>query len=212
MYHFNNRVLLLLLGVLFFTTTRANAQDAIDCTSAIINAERAYFNGDFDLTLALLQPCLNAENYTQEQGTKAYSLLGITQYVLGDTEAARNAVEGLYQHFPEYEPDPQLPPNYKGFILDIKQQMIAAGSFPSIEDDPVLEEPDTTDIADAAVDPVQDIEREKQPRKRKALLWGGGAALAVAASAAVLLSGSGSGGTEPPTSDWPFPPTHPAGQ
>lgn len=214
MRNLTEKAFFLLLGLLLFTSTQAQAQDATDCATAITGAETAYFNGDFDLTIALLQPCLNSENYTQAQGTRGYSLLGRTQFVLGDTEAARSAVEGLYQHFPEYEPDPQLPPNYTAFVLEVKQQMIAVGSFPSAEEEAVLEEPASTEITEVVPDPVEEIETNRAPRKRKALLWGGGAALAVAAGAAVLLSGSGGngGGTEPPPADWPFPPTHPSGQ
>ncbi len=213
MRYLKNKAFLLLPAFLLLTTTQVRAQDTSDCASAIPNAETAYFNGDFDLTIALLQPCLNSENYTQAQGTRGYSLLGRTQFVLGDSEAARNAVEGLFLHFPEYEPDPQLPPNYTAFVLEVKQQMIAVGSFPTVEEESEVAEPETTEITDATPE-LEEISTEKAPRKRKALFWGGGAALAVAAGAAVLLSGSGGngGGSEPPPSDWPFPPTHPAGQ
>ena len=124
------KVLVLLLGVFLCTTASVRAQNAVDCQNALPEAERSYFNGDFERTISLLEPCLDAESYTESQAIRAYVLLGRIQFVLGETAAARNAVEGLYTLTPEYEPDAQLPPDYTAFILDVKNEMIAAGAFP----------------------------------------------------------------------------------
>ena len=215
MRYFKEKVLFLLLGALSVTAVTAQAQNAIGCEDALTEAETSYFNGDFDRTIALLQPCLDSESYTDTQSVRAYALLGRTQFVLGDTEAARQAIEGLYTLAPDYEPDPQLPPNFSAFILEVKQQMIAVGSFPVQE--PALTDPDQPELTDLPVDTTagedDNTAATKAPRKRKALFLGGGAALAVAAGAAILLSsGSGGGDTEPEPTGWPLPPTHPTGQ
>ncbi len=192
--------------VLLLTPLSVMAQDVIDCSTSLVDAETAYFNGDFDSTIALLQPCLESGEYTQNQGVRAHALLGRTQFVLGENDAATTAIQGLYRLDARYEPDPQLPPNFSAFILEVKQQMIADGIFP-VEVPEVITPPPV--VAEAI--PTEETRQEKAaPRNRKALLFGGGAALAVAAGAAILLSGnSGGGGENPPPSDWPLPPARP---
>ncbi len=177
-----------------------------DCEAALTNAENAYFSGDFENTISLLQPCITSDGFSGDQGIRAYALLGRTHFVLGDTQAARSAIEGLYVLDPAYAPDPQLPPNFSAFILEVKQQMIAAGQFPSIEPEEITPDP----LPPVAV--ADDAEEDKAaPKRRKALLFGGGAALAVVAGAAILLSGGGGGGDEP-ADGWPLPPPHPSSQ
>ncbi len=186
------------------------AQDVADCTESLDNAQTAYFNGEFDRVITLIQPCLDSENYTIVQGVQAFSLLGRTQFVLGETADATTAIEGLYKLDPTYEPAPQLPPDFRSFMLSVKESMIAEGSFPTLE--PEVEEIETPEppVVTEVIPEEEEVTKEKQPRKRRALLFGGGAALAVAAGAAILLSGGGSGGDPPPTStDWPLPPAHP---
>lgn len=192
---------------LFFAPLTVLAQDTNDCSTSLVDAETAYFNGDFESTIALLQPCIESGDYTQNQGVTAYALLGRTQFVLGENDAATTAIQGLYRLDAKYEPDPLLPPNFSAFILQVKQQMIANGIFP-VEVPEVITPPPV--VAEAT--PTEESNQDKAaPRKRKALLFGGGAALAVAAGAAILLSGNsgGGGGENPPPSDWPLPPARP---
>lgn len=202
-----------LLGVLLLLPATSWAQGTNDCQQALSDAESAYFNGEFDQTIALLQPCVGSEDYTLSQGVRAYSLLGRTQFVLGESDAAGEAIRGLYTLSPEYEPEATLPPNFTAFILSIKDDMIADGSFPSDEPEPEVivdpEDPEPTPPVVVAEDVPTTEQDEKKQRSRRVLLFGGGAALAVAAGA-ILLSGGSGGGDEPPVgSDWPFPPAHP---
>ena len=202
-----------LIGLLLFVCFIPGitiAQDAPDCATSLDNAQSAYFNGEFDRVITLIQPCLDSESYTQSQGIRAYSLLGRTQFVLGASDAATDAIRGLYQLDPAYEPDPQLPPDFSAFMLNVKQTMIADGSFPAPEPE-VIETPDPPEVAVTDILPEQEVVKEEKPQKRRrALLFGGGAAIAVAAGAAILLSGNSGGGDPPPTStEWPLPPAHP---
>ncbi len=194
--------LILLPGVI-------QAQDTRDCANALSEAETAYFSGNFDLTISLLTPCLDSDNYTPAQGIRAYTLFGRTQFILGETEAATSAIEGLYALDPAYEPGPELPPNFSTFILETKQKMIAENRFPEQEEEQVIEEPAPEQPEVTIAVPEKKSADEASQRKRKVLLFGGGAVLAVAGAAAILLSG-GSGGDDPVTpSEWPLPPAHP---
>lgn len=186
----------------------AYAQADADCVEDLQVAQSAYFNGEFDRVIELLQPCIEGNAFENEEAQSAYTLFGRTQFVLGETDAAETAIQQLFLVNPEYSPDPQFPPNFISFIDDVKQGMIAEGSFPS--DEPETEEPeilvDTPPITD--VEPVEDIQEERKKRKNL-LLIGGGAAIAVAGVTAAILSGGGSGGDPPTTSGWPLPPGRP---
>lgn len=193
------------LALLLLPAAQVIAQQAPDCTTALADAESAYFSGDFENTIALLQPCIDAEAITGDQGIRAYALLGRTHFVLGNNDNAREAIEGLYVLDPGYTPDPQLPPNFSAFILEVKQQMIAAGQFP---DTNTVEELPTP--APPEIEVAENEEDKAAPRRRKALLFGGGAALAVVTGAAILLSRGG--GENPAETGWPLPPPHPSSQ
>ena len=184
------------------------AQNTPDCAEALSNAETAYFNGEFDQTIALLQPCVGSDRFSLAQGIRAYSLLGRTQFVLGETEAADETIRGLFQLDPTYEPDPTMPPNFTAFIADIKHEMIADGSFPSQEPEVEVIEEDPDPLPPVVAEELPPVQNEKKQRSRKVLLFGGGAALAVAAGA-ILLSGGSGGNTPPVGGEWPFPPAHP---
>ena len=201
------RLLLTVAGMLLLMPSAVFAQEA-GCSQSLDDAEVAYFNGEFDRAISMIEPCLNSEDYSQAQGVRAYSLLGGIQFVLGEEDAARASIEGLYAVDPAFVPGPELPPNFSALILDVKQQMIADGRFPALE--PEISEPDTPLVTDVLpVEAEGEEVPEKSPRKRKALFVGGGAALAVAAGAAILLSGNSGGGPDTKT-EWPFPPGHPS--
>ncbi|MEM8487269.1 MAG: hypothetical protein AAF564_17080 [Bacteroidota bacterium] len=202
---FKKHAITLVFALAVLPIGRVFAQDAPDCTTALADAESAYFSGDFENTIALLQPCITADAFAGHQGIRAYALLGRTHFVLGNDDNARTAIEGLYVLNPTYTPDPQLPPNFSAFILEVKQQMIASGQFPETESEVVLPTPEPP-----AVEIAENDEDQAAPRRRKALLFGGGAALVVVAGAAILLSGGG--GENPTDTGWPLPPPHPSSQ
>lgn len=198
--------LLMLLVLFSVATSTAQAQDTeADCSSALAEAETAYFNGAFDQTLTLLQPCIEGDSYSSDQAQQAFTLLGRTHFILGNTEEARSAIESLYLLNPRYTPPSQLPPNFVSFISSVRNDMVREGKFR--EDEPVtppvaqLEEPEMLDEADAI---------QKQKRRKRLALFGGGAAIAVAGvTTAILLGGNSPNSTNPPTSDWPLPPGRP---
>ena len=201
-------LILFLFIVATFTGTPALAQETTDCETALTQAESSYFNGNFDRTISLIEPCLASESYTTSQGVRAYSLLGRTHYVLGELEEATEAIQGLYLVDATYSPDPQLPPDFAEFMDGVKEDMIADGTFPQPETPE--ETPEEVEPAPVITDNTDDQpdEAAKPARKRRALWLGGGAALAVAAGAAILLGGGSNGGTDTP-SEWPLPPAHP---
>lgn len=199
--------LLMLLVLLASGAYNAQAQDTeADCSSALTEAETAYFNGAFDQTLTLLQPCIDDASYSSDQAQRAFTLLGRTHFVLGNTDDARSAIESLYLLNPRYTPPSQLPPNFVSFISSVRNDMVREGKFR--EDEPVvtppvaeIEEPEIQDETQAA---------QKQKRRKRLALFGGGAAIAVAGvTTAILLGGNTSNPTNPPSSDWPLPPGRP---
>lgn len=182
------------------------AQPAERCDEALDVAETAYFNGEFDRTIELLAPCIERNAFEPGAAHRAFTLFGRTQFVLGDLDAAREAIERLFTLDPAYEPDPQFPPNYIAFIKGIKQDMLAAGAFD--DDEPALEETETAPDLPPVAETEDPESNADGARRRRLLLFGGGAAVAVAGLTAVLLSGGSSDDTPPPAG-WPLPPGRP---
>ena len=182
----------------------ALAQTADECVENLGVAESAYFNGAFDQAISLLQPCIDADAFGPNDAQRAYTLLGRTRFVLGESDAAETAITELFLLNPLYEPDSQFPPNFIAFIDEVKQGMIASGTFPS--EDPQIEEPAITPEEPLITDNDPEIQPVKKNRKNL-LLFGGGA-IAVAGVTAAILAGGGS--KDPPaTSGWPLPPGRP---
>lgn len=192
----------LLTGIVVFLLSPqiTLAQDTTaNCVASLSNAEKAYFEGNFEQTIQLLTPCINSTEYTEEQNIQAFSLLGRTHFVFGNTDAARQSIEGLFTVAPEYTPPSQLPPNFVAFIEDVKQDMIAAGTLPSDEPITPIAEETQSDTTQTAI-----LNAPRRKKNRKFLLLGGGAAVAIA-GAAILLGGGSSSGGETPTG-FPLPP------
>lgn len=193
----------LLLLLFLAGTSTVHAQDtAADCSSALTEAETAYFNGAFDQTLALLQPCIEQQSYSSDQAQRAFTLLGRTHFVLGNTDDARSAIESLYLLNPQYTPPSQLPPNFVSFLSSVRNDMVREGKF---RDETVIT---PTPIAQVEEPPVQN-DAQRQKRRKRIALFGGGAALAVAGVTTAILLGGSSNPTNPPSSEWPLPPGRP---
>ena len=199
-------VLLLCFSV---TTNAVRAQDTSSCPDNLAGAENAYFNGDFEQVIEILQPCVDANAFDQSDAQRAIILLGRTHFVLGNEQEAHATIESLFALNPAYVPDPQIPPNFAAFIGEVKEELMAAGEEapdPEIEQ---IEDP----VSPIDTDPIaMNEEEEAQPRARKKrknlLLFGGGAAIAVAGVTAALLTG-GSSDNPPPDTGLPFPPGRP---
>ena len=191
---------------LSFSPRTLVAQSEQDCSESLSVAESSFFNGEFDRTIELLQECIDQNAYDAQEGQRVYALLGRTQFVLGESDAAQNAIEQLFFLNPLYEPDPQFPPNFTTFIDDVKQTMLAEGTFPQAE--PEISDPLPVDSTVV----VADLE-PPQPRKKrgnKLLLFGGGAALAAAGVTVAILAGGGnSPDPPPPAGGFPLPPGRP---
>ena len=205
------RSALLSAALLFSSSAFTNAlraQDASSCPDNLAVAENAYFNGDFERVIELLQPCVDESAFDASDAQRAIILLGRTHFVLGNEEAAHATIESLFALNPAYVPDPQIPPNFAAFISEVKQELLASGD--DITDPTEEQIVDPTSPIDT--DPIAMEEEEPQARegrkKKNLLLFGGGAAIAVAGITAALLVG-GPTDNPPPDTGFPFPPGRP---
>jgi len=186
---------LLLMSVVFVSSfTNAPAQE--NCKTQLQQAEKAYDNGRFDETIALLDPCLKRGEFDETDKKYAYRLLSLTYLSKNYVDQAKESIRKLLELVPAFEPDPeQDPPTFTNMVKEMKREIR-----------PTQPEP-------APIIPDQPESQPKEVKKKgggaKWLLIGGGVAV-LGAGAAVALGGKG--GTTPPPSvnnQLPTPPPLP---
>ncbi|MEZ4702024.1 MAG: hypothetical protein R2834_16950 [Rhodothermales bacterium] len=206
--HNASRLLLVIAVLALGAPAAALAQDASTCLTQRLNAERAYYNGEFDRAIALFSPCIEAGMFRGDDAVMAHTLAARSYIALGEQEKARELIASLFLLNPDYTPDQRLPPPFRVLIAEVKTEMLADGRLlpPGA---PVAPVPDTTLVAvDSLVVPTP-VATSNGSRRRFLLIGGAGAA-ALGVTTAILLSG-GEGG-EPGESGFAVPPGRPTGQ
>ena len=93
------------------------------CDGAVAEAEEEYLEGRFDAAAQLLSACLEQAELPTPEVVRVHRLLTLAYINQGDAQGARQAIEGLLEAAPDYEPDPvQDPPSYTVLVLIVKEQ------------------------------------------------------------------------------------------
>lgn len=102
----------LLIFVLFFSVSlygQSNSKD-IDCEQILIQADDEFNAGRFYGIPALLKPCLDKNDFTNEQRVRAYLILTQAYLILDDPIAADDSYLKLLKADPEYVANPGRDP------------------------------------------------------------------------------------------------------
>lgn len=112
--------MVVIIGTLLVISGNAAWAQAVDCRQLQDQAERAYFQADFQQTIDLLDPCLNG-TAKDEVTVQVYRLAAFAHLGAGDTDAARLVVEDLLDGHPRYTPNPDDDrPDYVALVEDVK--------------------------------------------------------------------------------------------
>ena len=73
------------------------------CSDGLPEAQNQLFMGGFELAIALIEPCIEADSYsTTEELMQAYELLANVYIAVNDEEKARQAISSLLETDPDY--------------------------------------------------------------------------------------------------------------
>ena len=118
------RVATCLVFALAFVSMPLLAQDVTsdNCVENLAEARNRLFLGDFDGATSLIQPCIEANLYTDPADqVQAYELLASVYIATGNEQDARLAVANLLDVDPDYTPDPdQSLSDYVALVDELK--------------------------------------------------------------------------------------------
>jgi len=118
----NNIIIISLIwSYTLFPVTKALAQDS--CAENLIQAEKYYYEGEFDKSISLIRTCLQAGNLTQSELVKAYKIWAQTYLAKNNPDAARQIVKKILEIKPDYAPTiAEDPPPYVELVNRLKQE------------------------------------------------------------------------------------------
>ena len=157
---------ILLAMVLLIVCPDANAQPRDKCALERADAEQAYFEGQFDEAIRLLQACLVREELFVDEAVQVYRLMGLAAMNKGDMDQARQAIRDVLQLVPAYEGDPiQDPPSYTTLVAVVRQEVAAEALV--VEEEQALAEEEQAppeEEPEAPADSAHVVRDQPQPR------------------------------------------------
>jgi hypothetical protein len=116
-----------------FPFAQAVAQET--CSELLQQAEQNYYEGNFDVSIALVRDCLKGGNHTPEELIWAYKILAQTYLAKNNPDAANQIVGKILELNPDYAPTiAEDPPQYVELVNNLKKQQSAQTSDPQSSD------------------------------------------------------------------------------
>lgn len=180
-------------GLALCLNPHMDARAQTQCETSLEEAERKYFDGEFEQAIQLADSCLNKGGISKVNQTRAYQLRAVAYLALDDIDATKGAIRKLLQSDPDYQPNHELYPSpYPEIVAEVRKE---------------LEQPQS-----AAQQTEHILSTPPKPGGAKKWLFIAGG-VGAAAAAALLLGGNGGGdngsGTTPPPAPLPDPPPLP---
>lgn len=172
----------------------AMLQAQTDCASELAEAERKFYDANFDEAIAMADRCLSENGLPAALQLQAYRLQAMAYQAKDYVYQAKEAIRKLLQLASNYQPDAvQDPPRFVELVEQVRAEEQSAAKEPPALQSSGPGEPE--------------VSKKKKGGAAKWLLLGGAAGVAVIV-AAVLTSGGGNETTPPPQS-LPTPPALP---
>ncbi len=105
------------------------ASDQSGCSDRLDQAEEYYYDGDFDKTIEIVNQCLQEQSISNNDRTRAYTILARTYLAKEDIQTAKENVRIILKLKPEYQPTiEQETPKFVNLVAEVRkeQEQLAA--------------------------------------------------------------------------------------
>ena len=99
------------------------ASDETSCSEKLDQAEEHYYEGEFEITIKIVNQCLQQQTLSNEDQIRSYKILARTYLAKDDTVLARNNIRIILKLNPAYQPTiEQETPKYVNFVAKVKNE------------------------------------------------------------------------------------------
>lgn len=105
------------------------ASDQSGCSERLDQAEEFYYDGDFDKTIEIVNQCLQEQSISNNDRTRAHTLLARTYLAKENIQTAKENVRIILKLEPEYQPTiEQETPKFVNLVTEVRkeQEQLAA--------------------------------------------------------------------------------------
>jgi hypothetical protein len=100
-----------------------HASNPDNCTENLDQAEEHYYNGEFDMTIKIVNQCLQLQSLSNENQIRSYIILARTYLAKDDTILAKDNIRIILKLDPGYQPTiEQETPKYVNFVAKVKEE------------------------------------------------------------------------------------------
>ena len=145
---------LLGLGLIALALSPAPRVQAQSCEGALAEATQQYNLGRFDEAIQTLGACLENADASAGERRESYQLLALTYWAKQLEVDAEDAVRGLLELAPSYEPGDDTPPPFRAFVAQMRERMRTEGALP---DETPADVPPGADEALTVAQPIADV-------------------------------------------------------
>ena len=110
------------------------ASDQSGCSERLDQAEEFYYDGDFDKTIEIVNQCLQEQSISNNDRTRAHTLLARTYLAKENIQTAKENVRIILKLEPEYQPTiEQETPKFVNLVTEVRkeQEQLAAAETAS---------------------------------------------------------------------------------
>jgi len=99
------------------------ASDQSSCSDRLDMAEEFYYDGDFDKTIEIANKCLQEESISNNDRTRAFTILARTYLAKDDILTAKKSVRIILKLEPEYQPTiEQETPKFVNLVAEVRKE------------------------------------------------------------------------------------------
>jgi hypothetical protein len=112
-------------------TPALQAANPEDCTEKLDQAEDHYYDGEFEITINLVNQCLKQQSLSNEDQLRSYKILARTYLAKDDTILARDNIRIILKLDPAYQPTiEEETPKYVNLVSEVRaeQEQLAASA------------------------------------------------------------------------------------
>ncbi len=114
------------LQVIFLTpqgNSALYASDQSGCSERLDQAEEYYYDGDFDKTIEIVNQCLQEQSISNNDRTRAHTILARTYLTKEDIRTAKENVRIILTLEPEYQPTiEQETPKFVNLVAEVRKE------------------------------------------------------------------------------------------
>ena len=102
----------------------AQIEQHSECQEFLNNAQREYYNGNFEAAIEIIKRCLVENSITDDEQFRAYKILAQTYIAKDNNEAAITVIRKLLEMNADYKPTmEQEPPPFVKLVARIKAEL-----------------------------------------------------------------------------------------